>query len=1221
MGQGRNDRRVATVGSPSSNYEVTLDIGKNSRAIPLVGSVVSLENAMGEGSELALGTVTEVVTTNKWHEDPTFRGLLRDTGEIAGMSGDDGDIRRAVIRIQAAWKRAAENEAWTASGPNLRMSPATGTPVCQISGGLVEELISGVEKVSYMGHLAGTEGIPLPLSMPDFSSSLGAFSTGVYGLTGSGKSLDIFTPIPTPTGWKNMGDLVDGDMVLDEKGHPCRVVIAHEIRTDRDCYEITFSDESKIIADGDHLWQTETRASRSRGTLERSGKRKRHPLLPDNTRAKLYAIADMSSSIDVITMGEIEKLTGLHHSSSILRAAARRVGPAGSVKLLKELTFSGAPSTRTRTYPAWPSNDILEALLQESKKSKRRILSGDASSKIMSAKNTAKKDAWVTTADIARILGLPTRNSGLRKLLQSLPVKAKAVPITTAFSRSSGTSIQAGSSVTTYPKALILREIANHCTNLRGYQRHKQIQPDISVLTTIEIMRTLRAPDGSLNHAVRVARPLQLPDISLPVPPYSLGAFLGDGDSRSSAICGIDKEIIFNMETEGFAVVRESIDKRKANTDFRTWRLDGLRKMLLSANLIQRTTAEGSQKHIPEIYLRASISQRKALLAGLLDTDGTVSPQGTVQFSNTNERLASQVRELALSLGYRATVNSSVKRSQNGTECVVYTVAWTCEESPFRLSRKTAIHAERNKNYSKPRNLYRYITSVEPVESRPVRCITVDSPNHLYLAGESMIPTHNTQCVAMMLASQMRHEQHGIIIVDPQGQWASEEGMVFSVQGFAAELGREVIVRRISSDLRLAKDAPLMTNLLKHTRLVVELGLKHENTEDIVWYEITKALRNRDDWTKDNSGDLLKSILEYLAEDGPANRVYTTPDNAKRFQQRVQDVLDDAGLFKEALHQFSPVHNLFQAKNPSGNERHDLKRTLMSVFDRVGGGPAPLLILDMSSMALPGMDEEVDEGAERAYEILEKDTVKAAVLRNLFHTLKIASEDKFRSGTNLNTLVVLDEAWRYAAPTIKVDEEELQQLSKDLAGYARDTRKFGIGWLYISQSTRSVNLDIWDQMTVRLFGYGLNGADLEKMAEVIDDRSVLRLYRSSGNPRSTGVYPFMMAGPVSPLAANATPVMLQVYTSFQAFRDDNYPWIRPIRERMGLNVASGDPSSPRGMRAGALKPRSAAVGSGNLRKDIIDSSKAVRDNRAAGGMKDPTGFGDSLSDIDDDVPF
>ena len=473
--------------------------------------------------------------------------------------------------------------------------------------------------------------------------------------------------------------------------------------------------------------------------------------------------------------------------------------------------------------------------------------------------------------------------------------------------------------------------------------------------------------------------------------------------------------------------------------------------------------------------------------------------------------------------------------------------------------------------------------------------------------------------VAYLLAAQFRAKEMGFVVVDPQGQWASEQELPFSVQGFAAELGREVMVRRISEDLRLAKDAPLFTRLLQHTRLLVELGLKHENTQEIVWYEMTKRLRDREDWTAESSESLLRDLLAFLAEDGTSGRIYTTPDNQARFQQRVLDLLSNKTTFRDALNQFAPIHNLFQEVNQSGQPRHDLASSLHAVFDREAGKPAPILILDMSTASLPGLDDEIDESHEQALQILDSDTVKAAVLRNLFQTLKRASEKRFRDGRNLNTMVVLDEAWRYAAPPGSITDDELTELSRDLAGYARDTRKFGIGWLYISQSTRSVNPDIWGQMSIRLFGYGLSGADLDKMAEVVDDRSVLRLYRTFANPRQSGRYPFMLTGPVSPLAANSTPVNLYVYTDFNTFREDNRHWIEPIRATQGLKPVSGTPTKPPAAPRKASKPRGAGKVA-DLRTNLTHSGRAASGHRKAVGLIDPDSFGDPLNALDDTPP-
>jgi len=95
-------------------------------------------------------------------------------------------------------------------------------------------------------------------------------------------------------------------------------------------------------------------------------------------------------------------------------------------------------------------------------------------------------------------------------------------------------------------------------------------------------------------------------------------------------------------------------------------------------------------KHIPELYLRASIDQRRALLAGLLDTDGYCGRAGAVVFSVTNERLARDVLDLVLGLGFKATLLTKACRGRSPSTSVAYSVAFRPHEPVFRLSRKVA---------------------------------------------------------------------------------------------------------------------------------------------------------------------------------------------------------------------------------------------------------------------------------------------------------------------------------------------------------------------------------------------------------------------------------------------------------------------------------------------------------------------------------------------------
>ena len=82
--------------------------------------------------------------------------------------------------------------------------------------------------------------------------------TEIYGPEGSGKALALDTPIPTPKGWTTMGALSVGDQVFASDGSPTTVTFATQVMTGRPCYEVQFSDGSKIVADSEHLWLTET---------------------------------------------------------------------------------------------------------------------------------------------------------------------------------------------------------------------------------------------------------------------------------------------------------------------------------------------------------------------------------------------------------------------------------------------------------------------------------------------------------------------------------------------------------------------------------------------------------------------------------------------------------------------------------------------------------------------------------------------------------------------------------------------------------------------------------------------------------------------------------------------------------------------------------------------------------------------------------------------------
>ncbi|GAB3158354.1 hypothetical protein GCM10027059_02960 [Myceligenerans halotolerans] len=326
--------------------------------------------------------------------------------------------------------------------------------------------------------------------------------------------------------------------------------------------------------------------------------------------------------------------------------------------------------------------------------------------------------------------------------------------------------------------------------------------PETTVHTTEQIASTVRCKtaDRRANHSIATARPIDLPDVDLPIHPYALGIWLGDGSSRRAEFTSADPEIAARIEGLGYTaqakgsktgrartynlllpepepVVRACIVCGSAFTPVRATllacgsscaaRSRGMERPELpkcpdcgkpgwgfrrcqechnrNGTMGGRLRALGvlQNKHVPMSYLRAGESQRRELLAGLLDSDGTVNPHGSVQITVTSHRLALGIRELILSLGYRTGWSERTVKGRSEASSTAYTMTFTTDDDAFRLERKRLMHKERRRPPT-AKLTSRFIVDVRPVESVPVRCVEVEHPSHLYLASRSMVPTHNS---------------------------------------------------------------------------------------------------------------------------------------------------------------------------------------------------------------------------------------------------------------------------------------------------------------------------------------------------------------------------------------------------------------------------------------------------------------------------------------------
>ncbi|WP_256251158.1 terminase TerL endonuclease subunit [Mycobacterium malmoense] len=275
---------------------------------------------------------------------------------------------------------------------------------------------------------------------------------------------------------------------------------------------------------------------------------------------------------------------------------------------------------------------------------------------------------------------------------------------------------------------------AEHLWTLRDRYRERDVTVNTATVAESYLVGNRRS-HRERRYSVTAPAALDRPDLLLPIDPYLLGAWLGDGHTVTARITGVDAEVI--------GAFAEHYTVRRVGASACTWGIaGGFQRALRQLGVL-------GNKHVPVAYLFASAPQRLELLRGLMDTDGTVLLTGLrriprCEFTSTRRELAVAVLYLARSLGWKATLREG-RATLRGKDCgPKYRVTWTAwsDCSPFRLTRKTARLSPAPA--SKRRSSTMQIVAVREVPSRPVRCIQVARPDGMYLAGHGLVPTHNS---------------------------------------------------------------------------------------------------------------------------------------------------------------------------------------------------------------------------------------------------------------------------------------------------------------------------------------------------------------------------------------------------------------------------------------------------------------------------------------------
>ena len=270
--------------------------------------------------------------------------------------------------------------------------------------------------------------------------------------------------------------------------------------------------------------------------------------------------------------------------------------------------------------------------------------------------------------------------------------------------------------------------------------------------------------NGSLKWQIPITKPIIFDNKKqLPIDPYLLGMCLGDGHIKNTTVSFTIHENDFE-EIFGNYVISEMKNKRN---NVRS----GSIVLGESIKTLGLNQTRSHTKFIPEIYKYSSIDDRLSILQGLMDSDGYCNQKGRkktdftgTEYCTVSEKLCDDVIEIVHSLGGIARKSSRYPKytyndlKKTGKKAFRVNIKLPEGINPFRLKRKSKLY-----NTPQKYKVGRYIKNIEYNGKNETICISVDSPDKLYVAEHAVVTHNTTSAVIASLESNVKK----VLIVCP----------------------------------------------------------------------------------------------------------------------------------------------------------------------------------------------------------------------------------------------------------------------------------------------------------------------------------------------------------------------------------------------------------------------------------------------------------------------
>jgi hypothetical protein len=418
----------------------------------------------------------------------------------------------------------------------------------------------------------------------------------------------------------------------------------------------------------------------------------------------------------------------------------------------------------------------------------------------------------------------------------------------------------------------------------------------------------------------------------------------------------------------------------------------------------------------------------------------------------------------------------------------------------------------------------------------------------------------------MILLAYARYPQMALLVLDPQGEFAKDlrgeptGEFRLPMDQILDRLGKPVQVIGVR-DLLLDR-WELFARILYESPFFEQLSVPAGENRELACQTLADRLQRQHVRLADlYTRNAFQTAWELLRQESVQKVFYRSDASRERFRSMHQG----ADVSEFYTRYWLPVASLFREDRQGARKVDAL---LYRLFKREGGD-RPLVVIDLSeerakaegpdpsSLPLFGSANVPAESSA----IFWTETVQALVIKRVLEGILRAAESAYRESRSLNTLVLMDEAHRLA-PREDPDDSEKKAVRGLLIDAVRTTRKYGVGWMFISQTLSSLHRGIVDQLRIFFFGFGLGmGQEFRGLSELVGGRSrALDLYQLFRDPHSafeaaSREYSFMTTGPVSPLSFAGTPLFFNAFNRVEEFLEAN-GWADALAKEGSVEVGS-----------------------------------------------------------------